>query len=225
MIYMYSGTPGSGKSLHTAKDIISKLRRKQAVIANFPIDLKIIRSTALSNMRERIYKLIKKTPKKEKYMRNIGEFTYKDNSEMTVEFLIDYAKKNHKKGKEGQTLIVIDECAVMFNAREWNVAGRKEWNKFFQTHRHWGYNIILVSQNDRLIDRQIRSFIEYDVKHRKANNLGFIGILISILRIKLFAAVTYWYGVREKCFTEFYTCKKIYKKIYDSYSYFTEKTA
>ena len=39
MIYFYSGTPGSGKSLHCARDIYNKLFiKKENVIANFPIN-------------------------------------------------------------------------------------------------------------------------------------------------------------------------------------------
>ena len=39
MIYLYSGTPGSGKSLHTARVIYYSLKRGFPVIANFPINL------------------------------------------------------------------------------------------------------------------------------------------------------------------------------------------
>lgn len=39
MIYLYSGTPGSGKSLHQAKDIYDWLRKGKVVIANFDIDV------------------------------------------------------------------------------------------------------------------------------------------------------------------------------------------
>ena len=44
MIYFYSGTPGSGKSLHVARDIMSKLRRKEKnnVICNFPINTDLV---------------------------------------------------------------------------------------------------------------------------------------------------------------------------------------
>ena len=39
MIYLYSGTPGSGKSYHAVVDIVKKLGRrdKNRVIANFPL--------------------------------------------------------------------------------------------------------------------------------------------------------------------------------------------
>lgn len=209
MIYLYSGTPGSGKSLHSARDILFRLRMKKNVIGNIPINTKIIEETLL-------YKILKN----EKYKRKIGKYIYKDDSELNVDFLIKYAEKYHKKGIEGQTLIVIDEAAVKFNNREWDRPDRKQWIKFLQTHRHYGYNIILVSQSDRFMDKQVRYFIEYDVKHRVANNLGYIGMLISIFGIKLFAQVTYWYGVKEKCYTDFFTYKKIYSKLYDSYEYF-----
>ena len=70
MIYFYSGTPGSGKSLHVAIDIFRKLRFKKNVIATFPINISMV-----SN----------------KGKRKIGNFVYKDVSELTVQFLFDCA--------------------------------------------------------------------------------------------------------------------------------------
>lgn len=221
MIYLYSGTPGSGKSLHTAKDIISKLKRKHRVIANFPVDLDYIRSTSVKRVLDKVISLFKlKIDLKGNFERNIGQFVYRDNSEMTVNFLVEYAKKNHAYGKEGQTLLIIDECSILFNPRDFLRKDRDTWIKFFQHHRKLGYNVILIAQNDRLIDRQIRAFIEYDIKHRKANNFGSIGVLFTLVGIKLFVAVTYWYGVREKCGAEFFTFNKGLSKIYDSYAMF-----
>ena len=43
MIYFYSGTPGSGKSLHVARDIYNRLnlnKKYPSVIANFTINEK-----------------------------------------------------------------------------------------------------------------------------------------------------------------------------------------
>ena len=198
MIYLYSGTPGSGKSLHTAHDIVSKLRRKHRVIANFPIDLDVVKKGLFLNY-------------------NIGIFKYFDNSELTVEALIDFAKNNHVMGKEGQTLLIIDECQVIFNAREFNSKDRMKWIKFFTQHRKLGYNVILIAQNDRMIDRQIRALVEYEIRHRKANSFGTIGMLIPV---PLFASVTYWYGVKERIGVEFFIYSKKYSKLYDSYMMF-----
>lgn len=197
MIYLYSGTPGSGKSLHVARDIYFRLRygRYRNVIANFPINLRMIKGENGKDY----------------------NFIYRDNSELTVSFLIDYALKNHRIGIEGQCLVVIDEAQVLFNARDWNLKNRMEWVKFFTQHRKFGYNFILIAQFDRMLDRQIRSLIEYEVKHRKVNNFK-IGRLIPF---PLFVAVTYWYGVREKIDTEFFIYRRKWSKFYDSFGTFS----
>lgn len=198
MIYFYSGTPGSGKSLHCAKDIYNKLFiKKQNVIANFPINEKIL------------------SKKKKK-----GIFTYVPNYKINPKYFIEYSLNNHIPNKESQTLVIIDECQILFNPRTWNDKNRLEWIEFFTQHRKFGYNFILVSQVDRLVDRQIRSLFEYEVKHRKANNFK----LLSILPIKIFVAVTVWYGVKEKVSSEFFVFKKKYSKLYNSYKDFKDIT-
>ena len=131
MIYLYSGTPGSGKSYHAVVDAVKKLKRreKNRVIANFPLVGKRI------------------TP----------NFEYWDNSEITISRLMDYARQHHRLGVEGQTLVVIDEAQCIFNSRDWNGKGivhnalkkqsdsRMDWIKFFSQHRKFGFNIILIA--------------------------------------------------------------------------------
>ncbi|KNY25685.1 zonular occludens toxin domain-containing protein [Pseudobacteroides cellulosolvens] len=225
MIYLNSGTPGSGKSLNVARDIMFKLRRGHNVISNFPINLEIVKFKPIKNIILKIARLFKKEEKvKEKLQGKleykIGKFLYIDNSKLNPTLLVCFAKHNHKKGREGQTLLIIDECPVIFNPREYSRKDRPNWIKFFQLHRHLGYNVILIAQNDRLIDRQIRAFIEYNCKHRKINNFGTVGMIISLLQLKAFVVVTYWYGVNEKCGIQFFTFKKMYSNLYDSYSAF-----
>lgn len=202
MIYLYSGTPGSGKSLHLARDIMFKLRRGQNVIANFLIDVDVVRSRFFGLLR---YK-------------NLGAFIYKPDREFTVDFLVDYAKKNHKAGLEGQTLVCFDEAQRKWNSAKNRISSKEieKWEDFFSLHRHLGFNIILCTQKDKMIDRYLRDLLEYDIKHRKANNRGTIGMFLPF---KLFSAVTYWYGVREKLSVEFFTYRKLYSILYDSYSF------
>lgn len=220
MISLYSGTPGSGKSLHTANVIWDRLRTKRDVIANFDINLDIVAQKKID------YILTKFNPKHKGKPKKIGKFIYRDMSEMTVDFLIEYAMKNHKAGRENQTLLIIDECAVIFNSRSWDAKDRMRWIIFFQQHRKLGYNVILVSQSDRLIDRQIRAFVEYDVKHRCANNFKLFGQILGLAAGgKLFAAITYWYGVRERCGVEFFVLNRRKAKIYDTFKVFSENVS
>ena len=196
MIYFYSGTPGSGKSLHVAKDIYTKLFiKKQNVIANFDINREIYNK------------------KKKK-----GKFTYISNSDLTPKFFYEYANDHHVLGKESQTLVIIDECQILFNPRSWTDKNRIDWINFFTQHRKWGYNFILISQFDRLVDRQIRALFEYEIKHRKVNN--FKGA--KLIPINTFVAVEYWYGVKERIGCEFFTYKNKYGRLYDTFKNFEE---
>lgn len=198
MIYLYSGTPGSGKSLHQAKDIYYWLRRGHCCICNFDID-------------------VSKIPKCK------GQFIYLDNEYLTPETLIKFSKvyfHDHKFG-EGRLRVYIDECQLLFNAREWNISGRKEWLSFFTQHRKYGYDIFLVAQFDRMVDRQIRSLIEYEVIHRKASNFGTFGVLFSMFSGgNLFVAITMWYPLREKIESNFFKANKKYYSLYDTYNTF-----
>lgn len=206
MIYFYSGTPGSGKSLHVAQDIYNYLRRGKNVIANFDINESAIRGYG--------------TPK-------VGQFIWKENVDLTVGFLLDYSREHHKKNAKGQmiekqTLLVIDECQIIFNARTWNQQDRSKWCQFFTQHRKYGYTVILISQFDRLIDRQIRSLIEYEYKHRKINNYKAFGALLGLFSGgALFICVIYWYGVREKVGSQFFRGRKKYYNLYNSYKLFS----
>lgn len=105
MIYLYSGTPGSGKSLDMARSILNDLRFHRPVICNFPISV---------------------NEKKAKY------FHFWSNDELDparlVRFSNDYFKDH--PFKEGAISLYIDECQLLFNARSWNAVGRSDWNAF-----------------------------------------------------------------------------------------------
>lgn len=206
MITMYTGTPGSGKSLHVAHDIYSKLQQKNRnkVIGNFDIDMSVI--------------------KKRK-----GMYYHVSNYHLSPEFFYQFAVRLHKRtpqGRiiEGQTLIVIDECQILFNSRDWSAKNRMEWCTFFTQHRKYGYNIILITQFDRLVDRQIRSLVEYEVIHRNVSNYKTLGFFIGLLcGGKLFVAVTRWYSVNKHVSADYFILNKKYMRLYDSYKVFAPR--
>ena len=119
---------------------------------------------------------------------------------------------------------MLDECQLLFNAREWDAKGRKEWLSFFTQHRKYGYDVILVAQFDRMIDRQIRSLIEYEQVHRKVSNFGVWGKLFSLFSLgKLFVAVKVWYPMKERVGAEFFKANKRYYSLYDTYKHFEKR--
>ena len=84
-----------------------------------------------------------------------------------------------------------------------------------------GYEIVLVAQFDRMLDRQIRSLIEYEWVHRKVSNFGVQGKILSLFcGGKLFVAVKVWYPMKEKVGSEFYIYRHKYADIYNTYALF-----
>ena len=147
MIELYSGTPGSGKSLHTAKEIRTRLRTfKRVIIGNFYVNTKAIRHCK-------------------------GTYLFVMNDRLTPDRLLQFSRKlsRHlgRRLKEGEILLIIDEAQLLFNSREWQNISRQGWRSFFSQHRHYGYDIILAAQFDRMLDRQVRCLIEYEEIHRK----------------------------------------------------------
>lgn len=201
MISLYSGTPGSGKSLHVAKDIRDRLILGKPVICNFEI----------------AYQKFKR-----------ANFTYVSNEALKPAYMISYSASYFADHafREGAILLVIDECQLLFNAREWQITGRAEWLSFFTQHRKYGYNVVLVAQFDRMIDRQIRSLIEYEYIHRKASNFGVGGTILSILSGgSLFCAVQMWYPLKARIGSELFHARKRYYSLYDSYTTFSSDGA
>jgi len=202
VIHLYSGTPGSGKSLHTARDIRDALRiRKMPVIANFDVNHSLRNYDRL--------------------------FTYLPNDRLDPSFLEDFARNwfAGRKVREDSILLVIDEAQLVFNSRAWQHGQRMDWIQFFSQHRHFGYKVVLIAQFDRMIDRQIRSLIEIETNHRKLGNFGMKGLILSLpFRGRLFLGVSYYYGLKEKVGTCWLLPRRAYFKVYDSYNRF-EKVA
>lgn len=185
-IELYTGFVGSGKSFHAVRRGTLKADApygKGEVVANFPIKPK---------------KKLFARWRKEKF--NKPRWTFVDNDQLTPEYLVKYSydwqKRNNRDDvPEGQFLLIIDECGILFNSRDWNVKGelRKEWIKFFTQSRKLGYDCVLIVQDNRMLDRQIRSLAEYEVQHKKMNGWG----LLSLLPITIFAGVKFWNGIRN----------------------------
>lgn len=200
MISLYSGTPGSGKSLHVAS-VIYKWQHifKAPVICNFSFRAKACR------------------PK------GYGSFLYVRNDQLSPEFLIFFSEKYQSirgwsQVPEEHILLVIDESQLLFNAREWQRSNRADWISFFTQHRKLGYKIILIAQFDRMLDRQIRSVLEYEYIHRKVKNIGLGGKVFNFLAGGgLHICVKVYKPLSEKVGKEFFKGNKRLYSLYDSY--------
>lgn len=205
MINLFSGTPRSGKSLHMARFIYNNLKYKECIIiCNFPINIKKIRG------------------------RKKGKFIYIENSAIEPYRLAKFAQHyiSHmiwcgKKVKEGQIILIIDEAQLHFDARSWQASGRDKWNWFFTQHGKMKFDVYLIAQFDRMLDRYVRSLIEYEYVHRKVNNAGKFGKFIALLTGgSLFVCVCRWYPMKMVLSSEFFRLEKKYYRIYDTETLF-----
>ncbi|MCL2387538.1 MAG: zonular occludens toxin domain-containing protein [Defluviitaleaceae bacterium] len=197
MIFIYTGRPGSGKSYNMAKKIKDALRRGKNVISTVPIDINYVSKGG---------------------RKKIGNYLHIPINEITPDQLYAFMINHHEKGIESQTLVFIDECQIIFNARHWNQGGRMDWVIFFTTHRHLGFDIYLITQSDSFVDKQMRPLIEIEIKHRKVSSyLWWLPITVFVQREE-------WYGHSQKVkiSSGFVLCVPTVFKIYDSYTIYDE---
>ena len=98
-----------------------------------------------------------------------------------------------------------------------------EWINFFANHRHFGFEIILITQQDRMLDRQIRGLIEYEVKHRALAKANLITYLLSKLFKGLFMTIDIWYPCRMKVTSNLHRFRKKVANCYDTMALFIDK--
>lgn len=155
MIYLYSGTPGSGKSLHAVSDMLRHNRRGWPVIANFKLNPVCLKSP--------------------------DRMLWADNADLKPAMLEQYAayywQSLGERVSENRILLVIDEAQLIFNARAWQK--NSSWVSFFTQHRKMGYSVIMIAQNRDMIDKQIRAVLEYEYKHRVLANAGPFATVLS----------------------------------------------
>lgn len=219
MVTIFTGTGGSGKSLDAANIIYQHLTMTSInVIANFPIKREILKYG---------WNEYKKMQKDSSYVpghvKEYGKFYYVDNRYLNPQFLYNFNDRLHKPRMESQTLIVIDEAQndKLFGNRTWNNKDRQEWCHFFEVHRHYGFDIILIAPSIKLIDKSIQYDIEYEDVHRKLSNYGFKGRLIQFFSGGCqFAAIRVWRAINQKESSRLYRYHALYDQFYDSFRNF-----
>lgn len=200
-IQLYSGVPGSGKSLHAANVIRWCLNRRKPmpVLGNF--------------------ELSQLAP-----VRSLENFHYYPNEQLRPEVLTDFAdawwREGHRFCEDG-IILVIDECQLLFNARNWTNTDRLAWLEFFSQHRKYGYRVILVAQHLKMIDNQFRMLIEYEYQHRKVENLGMFGFFLSLLfGRRLYLHLNFYVPLGDRIGFDWFLARKRDFAMYDSYARF-----
>lgn len=237
MIDYYTGVPGSGKSYDACRSIYKKLASGGNVIANFKVHSENVVPYPGKKVGHFIYvsdeELMTNAyswAEPDKHKKNGRDIPVKDYSYILG--LINFARNFHdyfinsdgeKQYKEHQTLLVFDECHNIWNSRTWKRSDRLPWLSFFAEHRHFGFDIILMSQFDGAVDKQLKGRLENEVYHRKFFNFlkpKMLADFVSLIfPVPIFIVIVRKYGMKSKKEAHYYTRWVIgSRKIFDFYN-------
>lgn len=150
MIICFEGTPGSGKSYDAVRKIVDNLKAGRRVYTN-------IDGLDLDEQREHI-----------KIYAELDDYEFKNRLHH-----LDIAQTREfwKHVKQG-SLVVIDETQNFFNSRDWNKDSNREVTAWASTHRHHGFDVVLITQDITRIDSALRSLVEWTYRYKKMNFFG-----------------------------------------------------
>ena len=126
-----------------------------------------------------------------------GVYECVNNLDLTVDYLINFACEHHKPSMG--------------------------WINFFANHRHFNFDVILITQQDRMLDRQIRGLIETEYKHRAIKNYKTLGWILNLIFHGFYACVEVWYPCKLKNGSSFGIFNKKIADCYDTMGLFVKE--
>jgi len=182
VIFAVTGTPGSGKSFYAVRKIADSVTRGKLVATNVPLEagwsLEIAkRHTPLAFLR-------RGRVKKRARLYESRVYLLQDMSELVNIRL--------RGTGEGRGIAVLDEAHEWVNSRMWKDEGRATMVAWFSKHRHYGWDVYLITQYLDSIDKQIRDRVEWHVVLRNLKAVKLMGI--RLFWFNLFLAIHVWAG-------------------------------
>ena len=203
MIEVAQGSPGSGKSAVAVARAILHLKRGGVVAANFSLIDGWAESVVKNMLVYRLLRLLFFVPElAEKYMfkhaSSLHKRFYRVDSLSAIRkiFPLQDAVGLYKdKGgfSEGEGLLLLDECQLVFNARKWEK--NFDWIVFFTQHRKLHWNVVLIAHSIEMIDGQIRPLAEYSSTFRNMQKLRVPLIGLPMSPYPLFIVIKRYAGL------------------------------
>lgn len=150
MIFGYVGTPGSGKTYEAVKVILENLKKGKVIFTN-------IEGLDDRKCREMI-----------KNVCGLGDYAIERQLKIFEPDQLDNFWNHVSPG----SIIVLDEVQKIFGSREWQTEKNKQFGYWASTHRHHGFEVILITQNPERIDSAVRALFEWTYHFRKVNFFG-----------------------------------------------------
>lgn len=216
MITVLTGAPGHGKSYTSVKMIDEFVHNGKFVVTNVPLradwaEQMAIHHTFLSRLRK------DKVAEKAAYYHSLVHVCTE----------IDEIVKVRFQGKgEGRGKVVIDESHRVMNVRgsargqSAEATQRKAVVAYVSAHRHYGADVVLITQSFGNLDLQVRNLFEFHSEVRNFRRLPFIGFIAKLFPGgNLFLRTTVWNDrAKTKAGVAFYGLSKRLANLYDTHA-------
>ena len=166
MIIFFTGTPGSGKTYEAVEKIVQNLKAGRKVYTN------------IDGMEDdRHHEALKTLAGLDDFQfsaqfKHLGFFVNKEQEPGAddLEGKINLAWF-HKYCEPG-SLIVLDEVQKIFGCRDTRMKHNADFSDWASTHRHQGFDLVIITQNAERVEVGVRSLTEWNYVFRKVNFFG-----------------------------------------------------
>jgi hypothetical protein len=171
---MITGVPGSGKTYYAVKELLSNyytdnkdgsytIAKDLKVISN--IENLLLDHLSLEEEIETFIDMMVQDHCRESDICDLKEI-----EETRWNFRNDkikYFEKDHQEkiaARHGRVVYVIDECQEYFSTKMHRFRYARNVFMWFETHRHLGQDVILITQSSMKVARDIRDLVEYEIR-------------------------------------------------------------
>lgn len=231
MITILTGNPGHGKSYTSIRMIDGFVHQGKLVVTNVPLredfaEQMARHHTPFSRWRQ---DTVKKKAEKIRSRVHVCRDTVigvDDNGDDIIESAMDQILRVRFDGKgEGRAKVVIDEAHRDMNVRgssrgkSTEAQKRKTIVNYASAHRHYGADLIIISQAIANVDVQVRNLHEFHSEVRNFRKLPVLGLFARLIPGgQLFLRVTVWSDRQKtKAGIEMYGLSKRLACLYDTH--------
>lgn len=180
MITILQGTLGSGKSATCTAMAFDHLKRGGVVATNF----RLVDGWAYELSKHSIWGMLSEDRRRvnaaSHYRRHFHVSSLDAVKAINPKELAEKELKTVSgKYQEGQGLLILDECQLIFNSRKWEK--NMDWIEFFTQSRKLGWDVLLVAHTLDMVDSQIRPLIEFEARFRNLQKvrIPIVGLPLS----------------------------------------------